>query len=88
MSALEHSIPLAAAPRILGDRPTAARRRRAEDGALTEMARALLRDARAVRAPAGEASPEASRRRGPRALPTRMRCRPGKRARAGAAPVA
>jgi hypothetical protein len=43
-----------AAPRLLARRSAAGRSRRADDGALTEMARSLLRDARESRGVEGE----------------------------------
>ncbi len=46
MSALLTQPPAEAARHLLADRPRAARRRRAEDGAITQIARELLRDAR------------------------------------------
>jgi hypothetical protein len=46
MSSLENHAHPAGSRRILAERPRAARRQRAEDGALTEIARDLLRDAR------------------------------------------
>jgi hypothetical protein len=86
MSALEHTVQA----RVLADRPPAARRRRADDGAVTEMVRALLRDARETPVRAAHAAPEKlAGRHDARALP-RLRCRPGARlrARAAAAPIA
>jgi len=86
MSALETHVRALRAGRAPGDRAGAARRQRAEDGALTELTRALLREER-------EARPRTTRTKLAPVIPhpaQRARCRESARPRLrpGAPPLA